>query len=106
MRWTLYPLVSIALLTACGETPSLAPTDGSDLARGGAARPAAGSSTIVDLGFTLANDIDEYGRIVGWDQSKVPTRAFLWTPATRRGTTGSANALPGISGSDTYATGI
>jgi hypothetical protein len=106
MRWPLFLFVPAALISACSETPPLAPRNGSDFAKSGNAGPTAGNITAVSLGFTIANDIDEYGRVIGWDQSRVPTRAFLWTPASRRGTTGSAATLTGVAGSDTYALGI
>jgi hypothetical protein len=106
MRSPLLLLLPTALLIACGETAPLAPADNSDLAKGGGGRPAASNITAVSLGFTQANDIDEYGRVVGWNQSRAPTQAFLWTPATRRATTGSGGVLPGVTGSNTYATGI
>ena len=106
MRCPLLLLVPAILITACSETPPLAPDRESDLAKGGGGPPATGNITVVDLGFTLANDIDEHGRVAGWSQSSAGTRAILWTPVARRGTTGTARTLPGLGGKETYAVGM
>src|SRR4051794_29488955 len=106
MRWPLFLLVPAALIGACSETPPLAPNNGSELAKGGGGRPGSGNVTAVTLGFTNAKDIDEYGRIVGSLQSRSGIAAILWTPATRRASTGSTLTLPGIGGTQNFAEGL
>ena len=105
MRWPTFLLISAVLIAACSEN-SLAPDRESDLAKGGGGRPTTGNSTAVNLGFSLAMDIDEDGRVVGWNEARAGISAILWTPATPRGTTGTAGTLPGLGGRDTYAIGM
>ena len=103
MRWSSFLVLQAILITACGETPVA--TDDSDLAKGGGP-PTTGNITVVNLGFAVATDIDEEGRIVGWRETRTVTRAVLWAPTIRRGTTGSAGDLPAPVGGATYAVGM
>jgi hypothetical protein len=106
MRWPWFLLLPPALVAACSETPPLAPDNAAELAKGGGGKPGSGNITVVSLGFTTASDIDELGRVVGWNQSRAGISARLWTPASRRATTGTAATLPGPGGSDAYALGM
>ena len=94
----------LALLAACsGEGP---PT-GVDVEPqfGSGNKPPQGSSsvTIVDLGFSLAFDIDNAGRVVGWQGPCCagPFRSVLWDPAT-----GQATDLGTLGGSQANALAI
>jgi uncharacterized membrane protein len=51
----------------------------------------------------MATDIDEQGRVVGFDNLRDGLHAMLWTPATTRGTTGSLTALADLGGTQGYA---
>ena len=77
-------VIAIALLAGCGaETPMTAPSTGPDLAGG----PKAGPSpiSITELPFLLAFDIDNTGRVIGWEGTgSGPFRSVLWNPVSQQ----------------------
>jgi hypothetical protein len=97
-------LFALGLLAACGAE---GPPTGVDVKPelGSGRKPQQGSSsvTIVDLGFSAAFDIDNAGRVVGWQGSSGsgPFRSVLWDPATRQ-----ATDLGTLGGSEAYALAI
>jgi len=109
MRRPLLLLLAAGILTACAETtPPLAPDRDGDLINSqGLGPPSTRNITAVRLDFDRAFDIDEQGRVVGDDASRrAGVRGVLWTPLTRRGTTGSIIYLSDLGGGETVASGI
>ena len=77
-----------------------------------AGKPSSGT-TITDLGLasgqedSRAEDIDDQGRIAGWRGPwSGPNRAFLWTPTTPRGNTGTVIDLGDLGGGAAQAWGM
>lgn len=106
-------LATAVLVAACSEASQpTSPPESTSLTPGKKPDPASGI-TVTDLGLTgsrsdsRAEDIDDQGRIVGsrgpWTG---PMRAFLWTPTSPRGTTGSAMDLGDLGGGAAQAQGI
>ena len=106
-------LATAVLVAACSEASQpTSPPESTSLTPGKKPDPASGI-TVTDLGLTgsrsdsRAEDIDDQGRIVGsrgpWTG---PMRAFLWTPTSPRGTTGSATDLGDLGGGVAQARGI
>jgi hypothetical protein len=94
-------LFALALLTACGaEGPPTGVDVEPQLGSGNKPQQGGPSVTIVDLGFSLAFDIDNAGRVVGW-QGAGPYRSVLWDPAT-----GQATDLGTLGGSQANALAI
>lgn len=98
------PLAVVLLLACAGEAPVTGPAADAELAAGGVrGKPSPGtppSVAIVKLGFTLAFDVDNAGRVVGWQvPSSGPIRSLLWDPVTQQSTdlgdlgSGETNAL-------------
>jgi hypothetical protein len=108
MRRPLLLLLAAGILTACAETsPPLAPDGEGDLNNvQGLGSPKTRNITTVSLRFSQAIDIDEEGRVVGFDQSRTGTRGVLWTPSSPRGTSGSITDLGSLGGTETFAFGI
>ncbi len=94
-------LFALALLAACGAEGPPTGVDGEPrLGSGQKPQPGGSSVTIVDLGFNVAFDIDNAGRVVGWKGSG-PFRSVLWDPATRQ-----ATDLGTLGGSEAFALAI
>lgn len=100
-------LLLIGFLFACQEASSpVAPTSDPEAgAQTANKRPGGGNIVIVNLGFTAALDVDEQGRVVGWNSGRKGAQAVVWTPVTARATTGRLTVLSGLGG-DTYAWGL
>jgi probable HAF family extracellular repeat protein len=105
-------VLAAVLLAACSNlSHSTSPSEDPTLVPGKHSGSAAITTT--DLGLSgsradsRAEDIDDQGRIVGsrgpWTG---PMRAFLWTPTSPRGTTGTAVDLGAFSGGTAAAHGI
>jgi hypothetical protein len=101
MRDLVYASLAIGLL-GCSERPSPTAPSAEGFPPASIQQPS--NVTILKLGFSLAIDIDEFGRVVGWDLATTPTRAVWWRPGSRRGLTGSTTYLSGLGG-DTYVLG-
>jgi probable HAF family extracellular repeat protein len=107
MRYTAPALLLLpALLLACHDEP-VAPDAGSSdppaLDKPGTKPGSGGSTTITNLNLSgsgqdsRAEDISASGRIVGWRGPwSGPNSAFVWTPATDRGATGTATTLASL----------
>jgi uncharacterized membrane protein len=108
MRRPLLLLLAAGILTACAETsPPLAPDREGDLNNGlGLGPPKTRNITTVNLRFSQGIDIDEEGRVVGYDQSRTGISGVLWTPSSPRGTSGSITDLGSLGGTETFAFGI
>lgn len=61
---------------------------------------------MADLGFGFAQDIDEQGRVIGFDQTSALLQGKLWRPASIRGTVGTISDLGDLGGGEGYALGI
>ena len=103
-------LLLIGLMACHDAELATEPAAAPDLARGGL-KPGS-AITVTDLGLSgsgedsHAEDIDDQGRIVGWRGPWLgPNRAFLWTPTSPRGTTGSAMDLGDLGGGAAQARG-
>lgn len=105
-------LATAVLLAACTDgSPPTSPSESPSVVP--AEKPAGRGITVTDLGLSglrsdsRAEDIDDQGRIVGsrgpWTG---PLRAFLWTPTSPRGTTGSATDLGDLGGGMAQGRGI
>jgi len=108
MRHPLLLLLAAGVLTACAETtPPLAPDREGDLLSGqGLGPPSTRNITAVRLDFSHGVDIDEQGRVVGFNQTRTGVRGVLWIPSSRRGTSGSITDLGDLGGGQTFASGI
>jgi probable HAF family extracellular repeat protein len=102
----LCPLAGAVLLLACHE--STEPADSPELARRGGTSVAV---TYLNLsptrGASRANAIDDEGRVAGSRGTTVyEGRAFLWTPGSPRGTTGTTIDLGDLGGGTAEAWAI
>jgi probable HAF family extracellular repeat protein len=102
-----FPLVALAGLLACGETsiptatdspPSFAKAEPTVVVTG--IGPTSGGSEAID--------VNDAGAVVGTTGTLylTPSRAFLWTPAQPRGTTGTREDLGTMGGPSATAEGI
>ena len=101
-------LLTLAIigLSGCGDSTPVSPAS-PELAKVGA-----GGITITSIGpariGSQAEDVNDVGQVVGYTETSyyTPLRAFLWSPAQPRGTTGTLQDLGTFGGATALAKAI